>query len=59
MMQRWTAVGKKEFLVRLILVDLWLAMDKAKLDGVSVDSLDAAIAKQFASENVSTITFQI
>ena len=29
-------------------------MGKDKLDGDSLDSLDAAIAKQFASDNVST-----
>ena len=33
---------------------LLVAMEKTKFDGDSVDSLDAAIAKQFASENVST-----
>ena len=30
-------------------------MEKTKFDGDSVESLDAAIAKQFASDNVSRI----
>ena len=31
-------------------------MEKTKFDGDSVESLDAAIAKQFASENVSRVS---
>ena len=30
-------------------------MEKTKFDGDSVDSLDAAIAKQFSAENVSAV----